>query len=130
MSPRPTRIATRIEVISPRPARIATWIEVVSPRPTRIAARVDLVSLRPARMELTDHEWGYMIDTSIWKNYMWLDPSVRGQFGHLCLAPTRCRARTGFDSDSKVEFGSGLVRTSMLLLDNVEPLHYASYCPM
>ncbi|CAL9000614.1 unnamed protein product, partial [Prunus brigantina] len=32
-----------------------------------------------------------------------------GQFGHLCPAPARYRTRTGFGSDSKVEFESGPV---------------------
>ncbi|KAL6277678.1 hypothetical protein ACE6H2_021279 [Prunus campanulata] len=31
---------------------------------------------------------------------------LEGYFGYLCLAPARCRTRTRFGSDSKVEFGS------------------------
>ncbi|CAL2257630.1 unnamed protein product [Prunus armeniaca] len=45
------------------------------------------------------------------KNYVWLDPSIRleGQFGQLFPTTARCQTCTGFDSDSKVEFGLGLV---------------------
>ncbi|CAL2266949.1 unnamed protein product [Prunus armeniaca] len=59
------------------------------------------------------------------ENYVWLDPllrvcrqprvlgaatrSMEGQIGHSCLTPAKCRTRTGFRSDSKVEFGSGPV---------------------
>ncbi|CAL8167961.1 unnamed protein product [Prunus armeniaca] len=35
----------------------------------------------------------------------------KGQPSQLCSAPARCRSRTGFGSNSKVEFGSGPVTT-------------------
>ncbi|CAL2264235.1 unnamed protein product [Prunus armeniaca] len=38
---------------------------------------------------------------------------LKGQFGQLCPATTRCRTRTSFGSDSKVEFGSGPVNFGM-----------------
>ncbi|CAL8154389.1 unnamed protein product [Prunus armeniaca] len=41
--------------------------------------------------------------------YQGLKEIREGQLGHLCSAPARCRSRTGFGSDSKVEFGSGPV---------------------
>ncbi|KAI5349988.1 hypothetical protein L3X38_002879 [Prunus dulcis] len=34
---------------------------------------------------------------------------LEGQFGQLCTAIARCRTSTGFDSDFRVEFGSGPV---------------------
>ncbi|CAL9019035.1 unnamed protein product, partial [Prunus brigantina] len=40
---------------------------------------------------------------------------LEGQFGQLCLTTVRCRTRTGFDSDSKMEFGSGLVKIGCTL---------------
>ncbi|KAI5343314.1 hypothetical protein L3X38_011190 [Prunus dulcis] len=35
---------------------------------------------------------------------------VEGQLGHSCPTSVRCRTRTGSGSDSKAEFGSGLVK--------------------
>ncbi|CAL2241417.1 unnamed protein product [Prunus armeniaca] len=86
----------------PRPcsARIAAQVDLVSLRPGRNAADAcedcSLQGLRgmwlmPARIATSEackdridgSRMGYIIDTSIRKNYMWLDLSVRGRFCRL-----------------------------------------------
>ncbi|CAL2278304.1 unnamed protein product [Prunus armeniaca] len=42
--------------------------------------------------------------------------SLPGHFGHLRPTGTRCQFCTGFDPDSKVEFGSGRLSVALLSL--------------
>ncbi|CAL2239854.1 unnamed protein product [Prunus armeniaca] len=71
--------------------RIAGARNADSLNPARRAARVDLVSPRPAR---ACHQ-GWKLLGNV-------------QFTGETLLNFRCRTRTGFGSDSKAEFGSGL----------------------
>ncbi|CAL2264896.1 unnamed protein product [Prunus armeniaca] len=113
-----------------RAARIAALIEVVSPRPARICGS-NISGISQACKDCGSSRLGVSeaCEDGI-DGINGIDGSkmrLEGQFGHLCPTFARCRTHTGFDSNSKVEFESGPVRSTCLKFER--EFERICFCP-